>query len=789
MELAGLVRRCQLVVRLLLVLLELSASAEVATTQEKGRWYILPQDDLSGLEAFEFALLRINEMRQRCEDFTLAPVRRQDYTVAETFIKDLGSYSSYKIHLEPAHSVPTQVHVEVSRLHSVTDLSLFEVTKVEPSPCHLYSAMDDAELMVPWKGEAAKDAETAALALLNAQRKTLCPQRPELQLLRVLTAAMQPVEGIVLRLELELRESSASFTDRSFLDQVTVIYSLDRNVPGQCTVSPEIYPARSPCSMKYEEDMQTAVDTGEGNKSDADKSRRLQLRGRILQGEAVHQESDAPITSLSKWRRLSWDATSASEAAAAAESGHGVEKPFVEKGLDLPDNFDPRLKRTLCFPRGFSRRQGSCGASWAFAATATASFRECLRKLKDGDESASLQFLAAQDLLSCAADIGCSGGSAGEAFYFMKQHGVAREACSAYRMRCFNDESAISMPAADYASSTPKSGEYSSSTEACSEDPNPAEDPCKCLPSVYHLTKTVECELLPGACPKVKIPHYFKIAGILEGNTLPQFERHMMQELLSEGPLYVSMFLYEDFFDPVSWTESGIYQHKHGALLGRHAAAAVGWGTDLNSRDYWLLLNSFGSSWQQEGYFKVLRGATSLKMMDFGAWGTEWKPASDKSRPAIFDVEVSFSPVPVSGGAASPLLAHLKNVWLRVAAATDEPARMLVRARGLSSGTTGEVRDANFTTGDIDSSPEGGEGGQRHVLQIDLLQLGLLGDRLELQLWASDSSQNSGSWGPITLEVPEETVFQQSLSGYLVPANVARRLTGAEAFNGSDVFI
>jgi len=771
--------------QLWLLLPELFLSAEVATSQEEGRWYILPQDDLSGLEAAEFALLRINEMRQRCEEFTLAPVRRQDYKVSETFIKDMGSYSAYKIHLEPAHSiVPTQVHVEVSRLHSVTDLSLFEVTLVDPSPCHLYSAMDDAELMVPWKGEAAKDAETAALALLNAQRKILCPQRPELQLLRVLTAAMQPVEGTVLRLGLELRESSTSFTDKSFLDQVTVIYSLDRNVPGQCTISPEIYPARSPCSMKYEEDMQTAVDS-ESNKSSSD-SRRLGGHGPRRHTE---QQVKTPVANRPKLRRLSWDATSASEASAAAESSHGLEKPFVEEGLDLPDNFDPRLERTLCFPRGFSRRQGSCGASWAFAATATASFRECLWKLKEGDESANLQFLAAQDLLSCAADIGCSGGSAGEAFYFMKQHGVAREACSAYRMRCFNDESAISMPAADFTSSTPESDEYTSSTEACEKDPNPAEAPCKCLPSVYHLTKTVECELLPGACPKAKIPHYFKVAGILEGNTLPQLERHMMQELLSAGPLYVSMFLYEDFYDPVSWSESGIYQHKKGALLGRHAAVAVGWGTDLDSRDYWLLLNSFGSSWQQEGYFKVLRGATSLKLMDFGAWGTEWEPAADKSRPAIFDVEVSFSPVPVSGDAASPVLAHLKNVWLRVAAATDEPSRLLVRARGLSSGTTGEARDTNFTSGDLDSSPEGGEGGQRHVKELDLLQLGLLGDRLELQLWASDSSQNSGSWGPITLEVPEEKIFQESLSGYLVPANVARKLGGIEDLSGSSSLI
>ena len=42
--------------------------------------------------------------------------------------------------------------------------------------------------------------------------------------------------------------------------------------------------------------------------------------------------------------------------------------------------------------------------------------------------------------------------SLGQAFYYMKQHGVARETCSPYRMRCFHDQSTISMEAADFKS-------------------------------------------------------------------------------------------------------------------------------------------------------------------------------------------------------------------------------------------------------------------------------------------------------------------------------------------------
>ncbi|CAK9077895.1 unnamed protein product [Durusdinium trenchii] len=188
--------------------------------------------------------------------------------------------------------------------------------------------------------------------------------------------------------------------------------------------------------------------------------------------------------------------------------------------------------------------------------------------------------------------------------------------------------------------------------------------PCKCLPSVFHLTSPVLCDLLPAACPKTKIPSFFKMRGTKEGNSVPQLERHIMQELLTDGPLYVSLLLYEDFFDASSWSESGIYLHEQGEAFGRHGAALVGWGSDSNSRDYWLLLNSFGMQWQQGGYFKVLRGDTDLEMLHYGAWGADFQlSAAERKRfPAIFAVEVSFSPVPERHGLASEPLTELEHV-------------------------------------------------------------------------------------------------------------------------------
>lgn len=724
---------------------------------------MVPKDDLSGFEAYEYSVLKINEMRTQCSGFHLAPLQIQNYRPEEVYVRRHDLYSEYRLRLEPLHGLaPSAIHVNLAREHSVTDLSLFEMTGVRPQPCDLFSAADDAELMVSWNDEHATRAQDAAMKIINEQRKILCPQRPPLQLQRLVTAAQQPVEGIVIRLILEMREASASFQAASFTDVVLVNYVLDEDVPGQSTISPEVYPARGPCDMQYTQEQQTELGTGkksdeasdDGSSSTSASSgmtnvRRLRATARrARRGLGRNASSPRRLVSL----------------ADAAPTGSLVNRRFVDQGLDIPDDFDPRLARTLCFPHGFSRRQGSCGASFAFTATAVAAFRECLWKLKQGVDVPELRFFSAQELISCDGQgDGCAGGSAGSAFYYMKQEGIARETCSPYRMRCFSDQSGISAGSADDQTSTPKSRSFKSSTAACPVNPNPKEAPCKCLPDVFHFTTPVRCDLLPNACPKTKLPHYFKIMGTAEGSTIPLFERHVMQELLLAGPLDVSILLFDDFYDPISWTESGIYVHKKGSLVGRHAVVAVGWGTDADSRDYWLLLNSFGRGWQQEGYFKILRGDTPLRMAKFGAWGADWsEPTKDRSKPTIADVEVAFSPV-AQADANMATADTLVEVWLVVSAITDEAARLLVRVQGLKSTVTGQDKDTDFKL--------------QHVFKLDLLKLGLSGDRAKIQLWAVDKAQNTAEWGPFTLDIPSKETFRLSQS---------RRLARLEELSDAD---
>lgn len=51
----------------------------------------------------------------------------------------------------------------------------------------------------------------------------------------------------------------------------------------------------------------------------------------------------------------------------------------------------------------------------------------------------------------------------------------------------------------------------------------------------------------------------------------------------------------------------GIYQYTTGELKGEHAVKLMGWGRD-DGINYWLVANTWGTSWGMNGMFKIRRG-------------------------------------------------------------------------------------------------------------------------------------------------------------------------------------
>ena len=92
-------------------------------------------------------------------------------------------------------------------------------------------------------------------------------------------------------------------------------------------------------------------------------------------------------------------------------------------------------------------------------------------------------------------------------------------------------------------------------------------------------------------------------------------------ELYLNGPLSAAMTVYEDFLN----YKSGIYHHVAGSKMGSLGVKILGWGIDhsqektLNQTiSYWIVGNSWGSSWGEAGTFKIAEGEADIDKAAYG---------------------------------------------------------------------------------------------------------------------------------------------------------------------------
>ncbi len=190
------------------------------------------------------------------------------------------------------------------------------------------------------------------------------------------------------------------------------------------------------------------------------------------------------------------------------------------------------------------KSQGSCGSCWAFAAVAAL----------EGSINAYFNNpdldvdLSEQDLVSCCSAGDCGGGYCKPVFtsYFMNP-GITLESC---------------FP-------------YTATNNNCGNKCSGWED------IVWKTTSYVNVELNP----------YFNIQANVDA---------IKQALIEYGPVKVSMFVYSDFYS----YSGGIYEYTTGSFEGGHAVTIVGFGT-YNDSDYWIVKNSWGEDWGEDGYFRI----------------------------------------------------------------------------------------------------------------------------------------------------------------------------------------
>jgi len=188
--------------------------------------------------------------------------------------------------------------------------------------------------------------------------------------------------------------------------------------------------------------------------------------------------------------------------------------------------------------------QGSCGSCWAFSTVANL---EGLYALGKGE----VKTFSEQLLVDCdTEDSGCNGGLMELSFEWLKNNGGF-------------------MLESDYP--------YAGKKQTCKQD----------------TSKFVD----------MKVTGYVKLGDSTEEFS-PVDEDEIKEFLYETGPLAIALnatplqLYMGGIFDVPSWLcgSSGI----------NHAVTLVGYGTD--SKDYWIVKNSWGKSWGESGYFRIARG-------------------------------------------------------------------------------------------------------------------------------------------------------------------------------------
>ncbi|MFE3846236.1 C1 family peptidase, partial [Thermoplasmatota archaeon] len=186
------------------------------------------------------------------------------------------------------------------------------------------------------------------------------------------------------------------------------------------------------------------------------------------------------------------------------------------------------------------KNQASCGSCWDFAAH---SVLESIINIVEGDSTLDLD-LSEQYILSCySGGWGCGGSNAFYAFEYMHNNGgTIPESCFPYAA---NDARLCNLKCEDW------------------QD--------KLVPITgfgYSTTHSIE---------------------------------DIKNKIVNEGPVALSFNVYSDFYDgSPSFDENGVYWHQSGTYQAGHQIAAVGYVDtpgNPNYDGYWILKNSWGSTW------------------------------------------------------------------------------------------------------------------------------------------------------------------------------------------------
>ena len=272
----------------------------------------------------------------------------------------------------------------------------------------------------------------------------------------------------------------------------------------------------------------------------------------------------------------------------------------------VPSNFDGRVVwKDYVFP---PRDQGLCGGSWAFAVSSVLSDRLSIYTNK----KYKYQFSPAEMIL---CDMG------GEDEYKFAQEnakdGIAYDFnMPGERLKVIEEENAGINKYGCNGETLIGGWQFAFRFGLVTEDCASYND------DIYNYGGNIvgSCTGLLGdtydLCPNSKHPvishvcqGYYYVPGTPKNeNVLEQngSERDIRRDIYRWGPTSTALKVYEDL---VNWNSPDrIYEWDgKSKYLGGQAVCIVGWGQN-EAMKYWIVRNSWGSKWNGDGHFKILRG-------------------------------------------------------------------------------------------------------------------------------------------------------------------------------------